>query len=282
MRHHPLVLTACLLALPTLAWADLYGSSVVGTEFDFLRADDPSVFRCLHDLGRARREMPDKTDDAELIQDAFGFAAHFDDGTQLEIHVDVDFETEAAARAEAQRYTHRLGRLPTALRRGVQRLVVHHRGPESTAFSDVGLIVIYAENATRRIASHDLEETLFHESVHATFDAQHARSAAWRAAQESDGDFVTGYGRRHPAREDLAESALFAFTLLHHPERIPPADSEQIRKTIPARIAYVAKLLPPDQPRTRSVGPAHDCEQARAAKAKPTAEPRPQDEPAAD
>ena len=104
---------------------------------------------------------------------------------------------------------------------------MHGGDTDATAFSDRGLIVVYAANATRRISTHDLEETIFHESVHATWDAAHADSAGWRAAQEADGGFVTDYARKNPDGEDLAESALFAYTLAHHPERIPEPDASR-------------------------------------------------------
>jgi len=130
----------------------------------------------------------------------------------------------------------------------LRRLVVHRGGEDATAFSDVGLIVVYSDNATKRIGTHDLEETIFHESVHAAWDKAHRSSAAWRDAQKNDGRFVTDYGRKNPDNEDLAESALFAFALIHHPERIPKKEAEKIRKAIPARIAFVETLLPPGKP----------------------------------
>ncbi len=162
--------------------------------------------------------------------------------------ISADFKTEAEARQEALRYTPRLGKLPTALRQGVQRVVVHKGGQETTAFSDIGLIVLYSENITKRISTHDLEETVFHESVHAAWDEAHASSPEWREAQKKDGRFVTEYARENPDGEDLAESALFAYTLLHHPERIPKGEAKKIRRAIPARIDYVAELVPPGKP----------------------------------
>ena len=162
--------------------------------------------------------------------------------------ISAEFGTAEEAREEALRYTPRLGKLPTALRRGVRRVVVHKGGQDTTAFSDVGLIVLYSENATERISTHDLEETVFHESVHAAWDEAHASSPAWREAQKKDGGFLTAYAREKPDGEDLAESALFAYTLLHHPERIPEAEAAKIRRAIPARIDFVAKLVPPGKP----------------------------------
>ena len=228
---------------------ELYPSSVVGTEFDFVQGQDPDTFLALEYEGKGAYEMPDKRDhSAPLEKPAHRFGSTYSDGTRVTLFISADFETEAEARAEALRYTPCLGKLPTALRRGVKRVVVHKGGRDTTAFSDVGVIALYSENATKRISTHDLEETVFHESVHAAWDAAHAASPEWRAAQKKDGRFVTEYARKNPDGEDLAESALFAYALLHHPERIPKGDAEKIRKAIPARIDFVATLVPPGKP----------------------------------
>ena len=226
-----------------------YRSSVVGTDFDFITESDPDTFDRLEDKGQGPAEMPDKSDrSAPLVQEAFLFVAHFNDGTHVRLAIDADFKTQDSARQEALRYTPRLGKLPTALRRGVERVVIHKGGENVTAFSDVGLIVLYADNATKRIGTHDLEETVFHESVHAAWDKPHATSAEWQDAQKKDGRYITDYARKNPQGEDLAESALFAYTLLHHPDRIPKEEAARIARIIPNRIAFVEKLLPKDKP----------------------------------
>ncbi len=246
------LIAAALLLAASPARAEeepLYKSSVVGTDFDFILETDPDMFVDLKSRGEGKAEMPDKTDnDAPLVKSAFLFVSNYQDGTSIDIAVDNRFETEEKARKEALRYTPRLGKLPTALRRGVSRLVIHKGGEDATGFSDVGLIVLYSDNATKRIGTHDLEETIFHESVHAAWDKAHSASPGWLAAQKKDGRFVTKYARDNPKGEDLAESALFAYTLTHHPERIPNGDAARIRGAIPARIAFVETLLPKGKP----------------------------------
>lgn len=247
--------TTCLSADPAPPQKDgtintsLYRSSVVGTDFDYITESDPDTFDHLEDKGQGLAEMPDKSDrSAALRQEAFLFVAHFNDGTRVSLAIDADFKTQDSARQEALRYTPRLGKLPTSLRRGVKRVVIHKGGENVTAFSDVGLMVLYSDNATKRIGTHDLEETVFHESVHAAWDKAHAKSAEWQDAQKKDGGYITDYARKNPQGEDLAESALFAFTLLHHPDRIPKEEAEKITRIIPNRIAFVEKLLPKDKP----------------------------------
>lgn len=253
-QSHCRTAAVMLFALATVvlsasAFAQDYGSSVVGTDFDYITESDPSTFEKLEFQGQRDEEMPDKRDnDAGLFKRAFVFTASFNDNTQVKLVIDAAFESETAAKAEAMRYIHPLGKLPTALRHGVNRLVVHAGGMDTTAFSDVGLIVLYAENATQRISTHDLEETTFHESIHAAWDAEHAKSDAWQQAQAADGAFVTSYAQRNPQLEDLAESALFAYTILHHPDRIPADARAKIQNQIPNRIKFIATLLPPDKP----------------------------------
>ncbi|MFK7770319.1 MAG: hypothetical protein AB8B55_24120 [Mariniblastus sp.] len=230
---------------PNLAAQD-YPNSVASTDFDYIHESDPSTFKALEYVGKFGSEMPDKREGREqLIHPAFVFVATFTDGCSTQLSIDQAFENKEAAETEANRYVHRLGKLPTSLRQGVDRVVVHKGGRDTTAFSDVGLIVLYSDNASKRISNHDLEETVFHESVHASWDKKHANSEAWKKAQAQDGSFVTSYAKRKPAREDLAESALFAYTLIHHPGRIPAADAKKIKKAIPARIRFVAELVPP-------------------------------------
>lgn len=265
MNTRPLA-ALLLLGLAAPVGAQPYASSVVGTDFDLITDEDPSVFVGLESRGVAEAEMPDKTrDDAPLLQSAFTFVASFKDGARIKVAIDQDFGSEAAAEREALRYVTRLGKLPSALRDGVARLVVHHGEPNATAFSDAGLIVVYSANATKRIQTHDLEETLFHESVHAAWDKAHARSAGWRAAQRADGAFVTRYAQRKPAREDLAESALFAFALIHRPGRIPATEAERIWRTIPHRIVFVRRLLPPGEPLIRPGAEKKEGREERAA-----------------
>lgn len=249
--------------LTAAAWQEtaqqgLYRSSVVGTDFDFIQEGDPDAFERLESRGEGLPEMPDKRGAAPLHQPAFQFVARFKDGTSVHLSIDADFGTEEEARKEALRYTPRLGRLPTALRNGVERVVVHKGGKDTTAFSDVGLIVLYSENATKRIGTHDLEETVFHESVHAAWDRPHRESPGWLEAQKKDGRFVTDYAAKNPKGEDLAESALFAYALIHHPARIPAADAGRIRAAIPARIEFVARLLPPGEPLHYRVEPGDE------------------------
>ncbi|MEM7723278.1 MAG: hypothetical protein AAF376_12980, partial [Pseudomonadota bacterium] len=242
MRWFAFALTA-LLATPVQA--QIF-DSMADTVFDLIEAGDPSVFACLEQAGTGPRQIWDRRIEDEPVVEAFLFNALFQDGTRIEIAVNPEFGSTGAARAEAERYTGALGQLPTSLRAGIERFSIH-RG-SSPYHAGTGQIVAYSDRTDQRVAVNGLEETLFHEAVHASWDDTHRLHPAWRTAQLQDGAFLTGYGASRPDREDLADTAPFVFALLHHPGRVPPADAADIRETIPNRIDYIAELLPPGGP----------------------------------
>jgi hypothetical protein len=236
--------------------APIYGSTA-GVVFDIITLDDPSSFTCLHDRGRATRQMWDKRIDNEYNVEAFVFDAYFADGPVIEIVVNPEFQTPQEARQEAQRYTRALGQLPPVLRQGIRQVGIHKGRPTYSA--GPGKIFVYADRTTQRVAEQHLEESLLHEAVHASLDADHARSDAWRAAQASDGRFVTRYGQKHPTREDLAESTLFAFARTFHPQRLPPVDTQDVLAAIPARLSYLERILTQPVSQTEIPQPPRDC-----------------------
>lgn len=240
-----------------LLHAQDFKNSIVSTDFDFITATDPSAFQKLKFDRRGKEEMPGKTTPGKpnepLFQDAFVFTAYFSDKTEVTIYIHAASIDRVAAKIEAMRFVDPLGKLPTALRQGVRRLVVHRGGKDLTAFSDAGLIVMYSDNATVRIADHDLEETIFHESVHAAWDQKYSQSQRWKRAQIQDGGFATLYARSKPELEDLAETALFAFTIIHHPQRLPQEVRKKLIDTVGNRILFIEELIPKGKPIHNSI-----------------------------
>ena len=250
-------LTAALLLFTLPAQADpLYGS-IVDQEYDLVRTSDPTVFHCLEDAGTGVRQFWDKRLDNEFNHNAYIFIARFRDGTNIEVSVNPEFGSVEAARAEALRYTAPLGRLPTAIRAGWERLGIH-KGDE-TMSAGVGKAFAYSDNVTKRLQAKKFEETLFHEGVHVSLGEKHDRARGWRTAQRADGRFLTGYGQDHPDNEDLADTVPFVYAMIHHPGRIPRDDAALIQNAIPNRIAYIERLFPKDRPVFYRVGPTVDC-----------------------
>ena len=239
-KHLCTTLLTVVLA-PTPALANPPFSSTADTVFDIITTNDPSSFVCLDYRGIATRQMWDKRLDNEFDLEVFLFEAHFSDAPPFEIIVNPEFGTRAAAETEARRYTRALGQLPLTIRHGIRLFGIHDGNPTFSA--GAGKIFVYADTASQRINDSHLEESLFHESVHATLDSKYANSRDWIDAQNSDNAFITRYAARYPEREDLAETALFAFGLIRHPGRIPPVDSLDILQTAPARIKLIEKIL---------------------------------------
>jgi hypothetical protein len=260
-RTAALALWLAALALPLPVWAGSDGEPPFGgtadTVFDIIRKSDPSAFSCMEYVGRGDRQIWDKRVDGEPVVNAFLFMARYDDGTKIEIAINPEYGTQEKAEAEALRFANPLGQLPTLLRAGIGRFSVH-MGDEAF-HAGTGQVIVYSGKADERVTYDHLEESLFHESVHASLDEEHRLSDGWKQAQASDGRFLTSYAERSPEREDLAETALFAYAILHYPDRFPPADTDDTMAAVPNRIAYIKGLLPPDKPIFYSVGEAEAC-----------------------
>ncbi len=220
-----------------------FRNSVVSTDFDFIRSDDPTMAFEVVDAGRARKEMPDKRSDELMADDVFVFELSYRDGVQVEVWADPDFATREEAVSYASMIGSALGKLPAEPRRILSHVVVHS-GDEVAFAEELGhFFVLYSENMKKRVAQHDLEETIFHETIHATLEAKHASNPQWLKAQESDPGFITEYAASNPLKEDLPESALFAYTLIHHPGRLPAEVEQTIRRLMPQRLQYLTQIF---------------------------------------
>ena len=246
-----------LTSIPAQSRADPPFGDTAGTVFDIITATDPSAFVCLSSQGQAPRQIWDKRVDGEPVVAAHLFLARYSDGAEIELAVNPEFDAGTAL-ALANRFAQPLGQLPTSLRAGIGRFSIH--GGDESFHAGTGQIVVYTEMADQRASYAHLEESLFHEAVHASWDEAHRLSTGWIAAQTADGGFLTDYGAESPDREDLAETALFAFALLHHPDRFPPVDTADTQRAVPNRIAYIATLLPPNAPLIIAVDPPVTCD----------------------
>ena len=225
-------------------------SSTGSNKWDIITATDPSALVCVDYLGQGPEEFlaPDKGE-YEAVPDAFLFIAHFSDGTDVAIRVYPEIGDLEAAEAEVELYATPLGQLPTILRQGIERFAVRLGDEIATASPGEG-ISMQAGNARIRLGDNRLEETLFHEAVHTSLDAKYSytRSEEWLAAQEADGRWLTEYGRNNPDSEDLAETALYAYALVHHPGRIPAEDASAIQDRVAHRIEFIETIIPSNRP----------------------------------
>jgi len=235
--------TEAYVASDELAVLPLFKNSIVSTDFDFITTEDSSAFLRMSFFGRSRKEMPDKRSDTLFDSEAFVFEASFSDST-IEIWAHSSFLEKGTASTYVDMLSGPLGRLPKFMRQALDHVVVHN-GDETAFAEDKGhFFVVYSENIENRVSTHDLEETVFHESVHATLDDSCSRSmSSWNNARLKDNSFITEYAASLPEKEDLAESALFAYTILNHPQRLPDSTQNWFATHLPNRLEFFRSIF---------------------------------------
>lgn len=221
----------------------LFVNSIVSTDIDFIHSDDPSSFETFEYLYQDIKEMPDKNSDELIDSSAFVFLLSFNDGDELEIWANSDFETIDSAEFYVEKLTDPLGKLPSFMRQKINHVVLH-KGDETAFAESAGhFFMMYSENILDRIATNDIEETVFHESVHASFEIDHIETNAWKRAQKKDAAFVTEYGQDFPIREDMAESAIFVYTLIYHPDRLSSETRDWLSTNLSKRIDFFEEIF---------------------------------------
>lgn len=236
------ILLATLFTGQLEAQDPLFPNSVVSNDIDFIFDTDPDAFVSLEFLGiEDNVEMPSSISEELFDNGTFMFEATFSNDKKVGIRCHSSFLTQEAAQVYAEKLCPRLGKLPF-LQRDLLNYVVIHNG-DATAFAEetVNFFVLYSENMDARISTHDLEETVFHESVHASFQTDYEDGAAWLDAQMNDPTFVTEYGQ-NVLREDMAETALFAYTYFVSPGRLSSDIETWLETNIPNRMAFFEEL----------------------------------------
>ena len=215
-----------------------------GTGFfdaDLITASDPTVFQTLTAKGQAERSMFDRRPAAFIKLNAFLFDAKYSDGLTIEIQVNPEFGSSAAAQLQAEKYAPVIGRLPKGLRLSVETVWIH-KGIYDFGGGNKNLL-IHTERGDEYIASGFLEEIFLHEGVHTSLDDPYATSTGWLTAQKNDqGNFISEYARDNPTREDLAESFLVWFAVRHRSARITSDNASTVTQTMPNRLAYFDSL----------------------------------------
>lgn len=236
-----LVCTSLGLAHSLRAGEPLYENSIVSNDLDFILDTDPSALESLRFIRLSREEMPDKRKEG-IFAEAYVFEAIFTDKTRVEIWAHADFGSEEDALVYVKPLANAIGQQPHFNRADLDHVVLHSGNEGAFAEEDGKFFVIYSENMDVRLKNHDLQETVFHESAHVAFEGQHAAAPGWVAAQKADSAFITEYARELPLKEDIPESAIFAFVILNHPGRLPPEVEAKVAAQIPHRIAYFGRI----------------------------------------
>ena len=244
--HAPSILIALTIAAAN-------GPPFGGTVFispDVITEADATVLQGIEYAGRGERVIWDWRVSDWITVEAYLFEAQIG-GSVVEFQVNPEFESEAASREQVETYAPPLGRLPAVLLSRVSSVHVNAGRP---AHPDALIprrprrvfggnwfdqsITIHTGTGEEYIRGGFLEEVLFHEAAHASVDGLVKDTPEWRAAQDADGGFISGYARDHPDSEDVAESILPYFAVRFRPGRLSVSDRAAIEATIPNRLAY--------------------------------------------
>ena len=209
-----------------------------GTAFvdpDIIVPSDWSTFESLSYVGIEERFVFDRRDNDFSTKEMHIFDATFADSLTIEVQVNsLDFADSSEAETLAVTYADSVGRLPTSLREDVETMWIHD------GFQPFGggnnNILIHVEQAVDY--GEYLEEILFHEATHTSYDADHAAAAGWLAAQDADDTFISEYAEDYPNQEDVAESLLMWFAVRHRSPRIDSSTRDAIEAAIPNRLDY--------------------------------------------
>jgi len=240
MPLKPVVLALCLAMAPGICLSGpLYPNSVASNDLDFIRSDDPGACWSIAQRQGGRTEMYDPRRDSLFVDGARHFDVTYPGQTlRINVHPDVGQPQDRAMQAAAS-----VSRLPVQMRKALRHVNILD-GDGAAWAEDLGrFFTLYDGLMARRLAEHDLDETVFHETAHVAFDPIYARDPDWSANQASDGAFITQYAADNPAKEDIAESALFVWTMQFHPGRLPAEIEAAVRNSIPGRLAYLGNIM---------------------------------------
>lgn len=236
MQNHIWKLTLlCTLFCATKMIAQPYGGTIF-IDSNIIRSNDPTTFKSISYTGQGMRNVYDRRTNSFININAFLFDVTFTDGLKLEVQVNPEFSTVAAATTEAQTYSSVVGQLPYCLRKDVMYIWIH-KGNQPYGGGNSS-ILIHTGETEGYVKAGILEETLIHEASHTSLDAAHASSSGWIAAQNKDNQFISTYARDNKTREDVAESFLTWIAVRQCTLRIQQKDIDSIKNSIPNRLAY--------------------------------------------
>ena len=217
----------------------LFPNSVASNNLDFIKSDDPGACWDIREAKGGRTEMYDPHTDELFVDGALAFSVSYPTHkVRINVHPSVGDPI-----LRAQDVASSLSRLPVQMRQEIQHVNIH-AGNGTAWAEDLGkFFTLYDENMLLRLSENDLDETVFHEAVHVALDLTIGRDRDWQSVQNADAAFVTHYAESKPNKEDLAESALFAWALMRHPGRLPLETEEKVRDVMPNRLEFLGNVF---------------------------------------
>ena len=206
---------------------------------DVINSNDPTTFKELIYIGKDYREMFDRRKGGRwLNKEAFLFNAVYEERI-VEIQVNPEFKNIENASKEALYYSEIIGRLPNFLLTSLKTVWIH-KGNKAWGGGNENFL-IHTGRSKEFISLNIVEEVLIHEGGHTSLDWDWGgviNKTQWQKAKRKDKEYISRYARRHPEREDVAESILTWIAVRYRLERISNKDAEIILKTIPNRLKF--------------------------------------------
>jgi hypothetical protein len=234
--HIAIGVLAILLAPARMLKAVPPFSGTIFVEPDIFTDEDPTDYLGVSYSGQGNRTMYDRRTSSWVSKYAFLFDATFHGMPDVEVQVNPEFASRAAAETEAVKYAAVVGRLPRCLRTDLKTMWIH-MGNQPYGGGNNNILIHTGKTSTYE-AQGILEETIAHEASHTSLDSRHAATAGWLAAQNADDEFISTYARDNPTREDVAESFILYLAYRFRRDRITDELASTIIQTIPNRIAY--------------------------------------------
>lgn len=214
---------------------------------DVIRATDPTHFDCIEFTKKSESSYYDRRIRALREISTYSYNLHFDDAKSILLEVDTSHGMEDEAQSLGVELANTLGRIPNYLRIGITRMVLHtgdqspHVQPQNISESQ---IIVYSGTMRKMIDANNLDEVLFHEAVHATWDSHGIGQSEYyqRAFRLDGGRSLTQYAERLKT-EDLAEHSLFAYAYHTHAERLDQSLKVLIEDIMPHRLEFIGSLI---------------------------------------
>lgn len=235
-----LILSCLCFASVANSQNPLFPNSIVSTNIDYITATDTESPYSFAYIGTERKEMPGSPTGMLFDDDTYVFEATFPNGKVIGIWCHSLFGDLNSAQGYAEKMAPRLAKLPVLMRDSIRHVVINTGNRGAFAEAQGKFFVISADIMDTRISNNDLEETVFHEAVHVALDLAHIETVPWLAAQNADGNFViTGHAQNRLDKEDLAETAIFTYTMCKHPGRLDANIENWVKTNIPNRHKYI-------------------------------------------
>lgn len=214
-----------------------FQEGTVYIEPDMIKSSDESFFKSLSYEKRKNQLIYDARIPGNVYRNVYLLKVTFKNSETASIYVNPEFKDSNAALKVSKKYAIALSKLPYDLRKGIHSLTVN-KGDEGAQGENHNAILYtgsYRNDDT-------IQETLLHESGHATLESTNLDFKAYKEAQRLDPTFISPYAREHPDREDLAESLAPWFALRYQRDRLSNTMIYTIKQAIPNRLAWFDSL----------------------------------------